>query len=87
MCFDRFSSRLFAACTDNNIYEFLPALKSTIPSLINFYLIGFNFIVCRYKGAIINSTYIRCKTSPISDHLLCGSNTGSALLWDLKVPY
>ncbi|KAI3422015.1 protein hexamerization [Globodera pallida] len=71
MCWDRFRSSFFAVCTDNAIYEYVPSLNSEFP-------------VRSLRAKCINSFFVQCATSPLSDHLLCGSSLSKAFIWDLQ---
>ncbi|GMR57975.1 hypothetical protein PMAYCL1PPCAC_28170, partial [Pristionchus mayeri] len=70
MCLDRFKSSLFAVSTDNCIHEFLPNSGRVEP-------------VRSYVGSSTRSDFqVKIACSPISDHILCGSGDGRALMWD-----
>ncbi|KAH7725082.1 Protein CDT-2 [Aphelenchoides avenae] len=71
LCLDRYSHRIFAACTDSVIYEFSVPLNDDYP-------------VNSYQANAISGFYIQCAASPISDHILCGSNLDAAFMWDLQ---
>ncbi|KAF7638491.1 hypothetical protein Mgra_00002169 [Meloidogyne graminicola] len=71
MCWDRFNSSFFASCTDNKIHQYLPSFNSDIPIL-------------SLNGQGINTFYVQCTTSPISDHFICGSSRDRAFIWDLQ---
>nr|CAD2162915.1 unnamed protein product [Meloidogyne enterolobii] len=71
MCWDRFNSSFFASCTDDKIHEFLPISSCDLP-------------VRSLNGHGIDSFYVQCATSPISDHLICGSSRNRAYIWDLQ---
>uniref|UniRef100_A0A915K2P5 Uncharacterized protein n=1 Tax=Romanomermis culicivorax TaxID=13658 RepID=A0A915K2P5_ROMCU len=70
-CTDRDRTWLFAACTDNNLYQY--SLNSS-----------FDGPICVYKGALIRSFYVRCVVSPTLPYVLCGSNDGRAYGWTLN---
>ncbi|RCN32807.1 WD domain, G-beta repeat protein [Ancylostoma caninum] len=71
LCLDRFGSSLFAAVTDNCVYEYGILTSNTKP-------------VRHFTGASIESFYVQVQASPVSDHLLCGSKNQQAVLWDLQ---
>ncbi|CAK5026317.1 unnamed protein product [Meloidogyne enterolobii] len=71
MCWDRFNSSFFASCTDDKIHEFLPVSSCDLP-------------VRSLNGHGIDSFYVQCATSSISDHLICGSSRNRAYVWDLQ---
>uniref|UniRef100_A0A1I8BNK1 WD_REPEATS_REGION domain-containing protein n=1 Tax=Meloidogyne hapla TaxID=6305 RepID=A0A1I8BNK1_MELHA len=71
MCWDRFNSSFFASCTDNKIHEYLPASGIDLP-------------VRSLNSHGIDSFYVQCTASPISDHLICGSSRNKAFIWDLQ---
>ncbi|KAL6742258.1 hypothetical protein Aduo_015425 [Ancylostoma duodenale] len=71
LCLDRFGSSLFAAVTDNCVYEYGILASNTKP-------------VRHFTGASIESFYVQVQASPVSDHLLCGSKNQQAVLWDLQ---
>ncbi|EYB86046.1 hypothetical protein Y032_0286g1394 [Ancylostoma ceylanicum] len=71
LCLDRFGSSLFAAVTDNCVYEYGILTSDTRP-------------VRHFTGASIESFYVQVQASPVSDHLLCGSKNQQAVLWDLQ---
>ncbi|VDP11525.1 unnamed protein product [Heligmosomoides polygyrus] len=73
ICLDRFGSSLFAAVTDNCVYEYGILTSSTMP-------------VRHFTGAVIESFYVQVRCSPDSDYLLCGSNQ-QAVIWDLQDLY
>uniref|UniRef100_A0A914L822 Uncharacterized protein n=1 Tax=Meloidogyne incognita TaxID=6306 RepID=A0A914L822_MELIC len=71
MCWDRFNSSFFASCTDDKIHEYLPISSCDLP-------------VRSLNGHGIDSFYVQCAASPISDHLICGSSRNRAYIWDLQ---
>ncbi|RCN24957.1 hypothetical protein ANCCAN_29334 [Ancylostoma caninum] len=71
LCLDRFGSSLFAAVTDNCVYEYGILTSNTKP-------------VRHFTGASIESFYVQVQASPVSDHLLCGSKNQQAVVWDLQ---
>ncbi|CAJ0590275.1 unnamed protein product [Cylicocyclus nassatus] len=71
LCLDRYGSSLFAAVTDNCVYEYGILTADTRP-------------VRHYTGAQIESFYVQVQASPVSDHLLCGSKNQQAVMWDLQ---
>ncbi|KAK6753245.1 hypothetical protein RB195_012688 [Necator americanus] len=68
---DRYGSSLFAAVTDNYVYEYGILTNNTKP-------------IRHFGGASIESFYVQVQASPVSDHILCGSKNQQAVLWDLQ---
>ncbi|KJH45570.1 WD domain, G-beta repeat protein [Dictyocaulus viviparus] len=74
LCLDRFGSSLFAAVTDNCIYEYGILTSDTKP-------------IRHFTGAAIESFYVQVQASPVNDFLLCGSKNQQAVIWDLQDLY
>jgi WD40 repeat protein len=72
LCWDRFQSSFFASCTDNAIHEYMPSVQSEKP-------------IRTLNGKDINSFFVQCNASPVSDHLICGSSSKKTYIWDLQV--
>ncbi|PIO74236.1 WD domain, G-beta repeat protein [Teladorsagia circumcincta] len=74
ICLDRFGSSLFAAVTDNCVYEYGILTSHTKP-------------LRHFTGATIESFYVQLQCSPSADYLLCGSKNQQAVIWDLQDLY
>uniref|UniRef100_A0A7I4YT87 WD_REPEATS_REGION domain-containing protein n=1 Tax=Haemonchus contortus TaxID=6289 RepID=A0A7I4YT87_HAECO len=74
ICLDRFGSSLFAAVTDNCVYEYGILTSNTKP-------------LRHLTGAAIESFYVQLQCSPSADYLLCGSKNQQAVIWDLQDLY
>lgn len=89
ICWDRFRSSLFAICTDNAIYEYIPALCRELPGWPKFsnfqFIYYFDFQVRSLRTKNVSSFFVQCSASPVSDHLLCGSSYENAYIWNLQV--
>uniref|UniRef100_A0A1I7XGB7 WD_REPEATS_REGION domain-containing protein n=1 Tax=Heterorhabditis bacteriophora TaxID=37862 RepID=A0A1I7XGB7_HETBA len=71
LCLDRFGSSLFAAVTDNYVYEYAVTTTNTMP-------------IRHFSGATIESFYVQVNASPICDQIICGSTNNQAVVWDLQ---
>uniref|UniRef100_A0A0K0CYU3 WD_REPEATS_REGION domain-containing protein n=1 Tax=Angiostrongylus cantonensis TaxID=6313 RepID=A0A0K0CYU3_ANGCA len=74
VCLDRYGSSLFAAVTDNSVYEYGVLSSNRKP-------------IRHFTGAAIESFYVQVQASPVSDFLLCGSKNKHAVMWDLQDLY